>query len=92
MDPMQRRLVRAMIASFATGAVVYLLVMRGAMPAIARRLTPAQLAWLRDAFAVHPWLVLASLMLIAAVLASPVLLAFRLVFGPMTGQWRRSAR
>jgi hypothetical protein len=59
---------------------------------IARDLTPAQIAWLRRAFLEHPWLVLASLAVVAAILALPMLLAFRLSFGPMKGQWRRSLR
>jgi hypothetical protein len=89
---MVQRLIRALIASLATGISVYLLVMRGAMPAIARGLTPTQIAWLRRAFLEHPWLVLASLAVVAAILALPVLLTFRLAFGPMKGQWRRSLR
>jgi hypothetical protein len=89
---MRQSLIRALIASLVTGISVYLLVMRGAMPAIARGLTPTQIAWLRRAFLEHPWLVLASLAVVAAILALPVLLTFRLAFGPTKGQRRRSLR
>ena len=85
-------MLRAFVASFAAGVVVYVLVVRAALPAIARTLTPEQIEWLRRAFATHPWVVLASIMLIATVLALPVLLAFRLAFGPMRGHWRRRRR
>lgn len=77
-----RRIARALIASVATGTAIYLLVMRAALPAFAQRLTAAQIGWLREAFMQHPGIVLATIALIAAVLASPVLVAFRLVYGP----------
>jgi hypothetical protein len=82
-------MVRALLASVATGVVVYLIVIGGALPLLVRRLTPAQINWLRSAFQSHPWAVLGSIAVVAAVLASPVLLAFRIVYGPMKGQWRR---
>jgi hypothetical protein len=81
-----RRLVRAFTASIATATVVYLIVIRAALPALTRRLTSTQIDWLRRAFGEHPWMVLASLALIAAILALPVLVAFRIVYGPMRGQ------
>jgi hypothetical protein len=88
----QRRLVRAFLASTATGVVVYLIVIRGALPLLARRLTSSQIDWLRDAFRGHPWTVLGTIASIAAILALPVLIAFRLAYGPMKGVWRLSAR
>jgi predicted nucleic acid-binding protein len=84
------RLVRAFLASVATGVVVYLIVIRGALPLLTRRLTSEQIEWLRSAFDAHPWVVLGSIAMIAAILALPVLVAFRIVYGPMKGHWRRS--
>jgi hypothetical protein len=84
-----RRMVRALLASAATGVVVYLIVIRGALPLLTHRLTSAQIEWLRSAFNDHPWAVLGSIAIMAAILALPVLLAFRIVYGPMKGQWRR---
>jgi hypothetical protein len=91
-DPVFRaRLTRALLASTVTGAVI-LAGMRAAQPAIALSLTAEQVEWLRRAFAEHPWMVLATLTLMSLIFALPVLLAFRLAFGPITGQWRRSLR
>jgi len=84
------RMVRALLASVATGVVVYLVVIRGALPLLRRRLTAEQIDWLRSGFNDHPWLVLSSIAIIAAILALPVLVAFRIVYGPMKGHWRRS--
>jgi hypothetical protein len=83
------RMVRAFLASVATGIVVYLIVIRGALPLLTRRLTSEQIDWLRSAFDAHPWAVLSSIAIIAAILALPVLAAFRIVYGPMKGHWRR---
>ena len=77
-----QRMLRALLVSVATGVVVYLVVIRGALPLLTRRLTSAQIEWLRTAFNVHPWAVLGSLAIIAAILALPVLVAFRIVYGP----------
>jgi hypothetical protein len=83
------RMVRALLASVATGLVVYLMVNRGALPLLTRHLTSEQIDWLRGAFNAHPWVVLGSITMIAAILALPVLVAFRIVYGPMKGHWRR---
>ena len=87
-----RRLIRALLTSVATGVVVYLIVIRGALPLLAQRLTSRQIDWLRDAFRGHPWAVLGTIASIAAILALPVLIAFRIAYGPMKGVWRLSAR
>ena len=89
---MLRRTIRALAASVATGVAVYVMVVRVALPSIARSLSSEQVDRLRRAFATHPWLVMSSLMVIALVLALPVLIAFRLAFGPMRGEWRRPLR
>ena len=83
------RMVRALLASVATGIVVYLIVIRGALPLLTRRLSSEQVDWLRSAFNDHPWAVLGSIAIVAAILALPVLVAFRIVYGPMKGHWRR---
>jgi len=83
------RMVRALLASVTTGVVIYLIVIRGALPLLTRRLTSEQIDWLRGAFNAHPWVVLGSITIIAALLALPVLVAFRMVYGPMKGHWRR---
>jgi thiol:disulfide interchange protein len=69
-DP--RRLAWAIAASAAVAAVIYVLVVRLALPALASRLTAAHVEWLRWAFARHPWAVLGALVVISAVLALPV--------------------
>ena len=88
-DPVFRaRLLRALLASVGTGAAL-LLALRGVMRLAARRLTDAQIDWLRRAFNQHPWLVLGTITGMSLLLASPVLIAFRIAFGPLKGQWRR---
>ena len=89
---MPGRTIRACAASVVTGFVVYLLVVRLALPSIARSLSAEQVDWLRRVFATHPWAVLSSILAISMVLALPVLIAFRLAFGPMRGQWLRRPR
>ena len=76
------RMIRAFLASVVTGVVVYLIVIRGALPLLTRRLTAEQIDWLRSGFNDHPWVVLGSIAIIAAILALPVLVAFRIVYGP----------
>ena len=82
-------MVRAFLASVATGIIVYLIVIRGALPLLTRRLTSEQIEWLRGAFNAHPWVVLGSVTIIAAILALPVLVALRIVYGPMKGHLLR---
>jgi len=84
------RMIRAFLASVATGVVVYLIVIRGALPLVTRRLTSEQIDWLRSAFDNHPWAVLCSIAIIAAILALPVLVVFRIVYGPLKRHLRRS--
>ena len=81
------RMIRAFLASAATGVVIYVIVIRGAFPLLARRLTSEQIDWLRSAFDAHPSVVLGSIAVIAAMLALPVLVAFRIAYGPMKGRW-----
>ena len=91
-DPAFRaRLIRALVASTVTGLVI-LTAMRAVLPAVARRLSSEQVDWLRRSFAEHPWITMAALTLMSLIAALPVLLAFRLAFGPMKGLWRRSLR
>ena len=89
---MLRRAIQAFAASLVTGFVVYVLVVRVALPIVARSLTPGQIDWLRQAFATHPWLVMSGIMAVALILALPVLIVFRLTYGPMRGQWIRRPR
>jgi NADH:ubiquinone oxidoreductase subunit 4 (subunit M) len=83
------RMVGAFLASVATGIVLYLIVIRGALPVLTWRLTSEQIDWLRSALATHPWVVLGSIAIVVATLALPVLVAFRIVYGPMKGHRRR---
>ncbi len=89
----QSRLLRAFLASTATVCAIYLMVTYWALPELEARLTPEQVEWLRQAFVRHPVAVLGTLVAIAAILALPVLLAFRLVYGPLTTwpSWKRNA-
>jgi hypothetical protein len=80
-DP--RRLARAIAASAATGAAIYTLVVRVALPTLEARLTRENVDWLRQAFDRHPATVLGVIVVIAAVLALPVLGVFRWIYGPL---------
>src|SRR5919106_328762 len=91
-QPAQRRLVRALVASAATGAPLYLLVMHVVLPAVTARLTPAQIDVLRQAFAKHPVLVLGGIVCLSALLALPVLGVFRWMYGPFGKRFVESAR
>jgi hypothetical protein len=79
----RRKLLRAVVASAAAGAVIYLLVMQWALPAVQARVTPAQVEWLRDAMKDHLVAVLFAIVAIAALLGLPVLMVFRWAYGPM---------
>jgi hypothetical protein len=88
----QRRLLRATLASAATGSAIYLIVVHVALPALQTRLTPEHIEWLRQAFVEHPVAVLSAIVALAALLALPVLGVFRWVYGPLnTVGPRRSA-
>jgi hypothetical protein len=80
LDP--KRLVWAIAMSAATGVVIYWTVMGLALPALTSRLGPADIDRLREAFRWHPGWVLATVAVVAAILALPVLLVFRAVSGP----------
>ena len=79
---MRRRLC-AILASAATGVIIYLLVMHVVLPGAQARLTPGQIEWLREAFENHPVMVLSVIFVVASVLATPVLCVFRWVYGPL---------
>jgi hypothetical protein len=81
--PDRGRLLRATAASATAGAVVYLIVMQWALPAVQTRLTPSQIEWLRDAMMHHHVAVLLTIVAITGMLGLPVLMVFRWVYGPM---------
>ena len=80
----RRRLLLAIVASAATGVIIYVLVMHVVLPGVQAQLTPAHIEWLREAFTNHPVMVLAVIFLFAAVLAVPLLGVFRWVYGPLS--------
>jgi hypothetical protein len=80
-----RRLAAAMLVSVAVGAAIYWLVIVRGLPALAHRLSDEQILALRDGLRSHPVRVLGAVVLAAAALALPVLVVFRLVYGPLTG-------
>jgi hypothetical protein len=80
-----RRLAVAMLVSVAVGAAIYWLVIVRGLPALAHRLSDEQILALRDGLRSHPVRVLGAVVLAAAALALPVLVVFRLVYGPLTG-------
>ena len=86
LTPEMRRRLRAIVASAATGVIIYLLVVHVLLPGVQARLTPAQIKWLGEAFANHLPIVLGVIFVLAAVLATPVLCIFRLVYGPLVRQ------
>jgi hypothetical protein len=74
-----------MLASVAVGAVIYWLVIVRGVPALAHRLSDEQILALRDGLRTHPFRVLGAMLLAVAALALPVLVVFRLVYGPLSG-------
>ena len=68
--------------SASTGAIIYWSVMRVGLPALAARLSAADIDRLRLAFRWHPGWVVAAIGVMSAILALPVLLVFRAVSGP----------
>jgi uncharacterized membrane protein len=80
-----RRLAAAMLVSVAVGAAIYWIVIVRGLPALAHRLSDEQILALRDGLRTHPFRVLGTVVLAAAALALPVLVVFRLVYGPLTG-------
>jgi hypothetical protein len=74
------------MASTACGVTIYLLVIHIVLPGVQARLTPAQIKWLGEAFSDHYLAVLGVIFVLAAVLATPVLCVFRLVYGPLVRQ------
>ena len=74
-----------MLVSVAVGAAIYWLVIVRGLPALAHRLSDEQILALRDGLRTHPVRVLGAVVLAAAALALPVLVVFRLVYGPLTG-------
>jgi hypothetical protein len=74
-----------MFVSVAVGAAIYWFVIVRGLPALAHRLSDEQILALRDGLRTHPLRVLSAVLVAAAVLALPVLVVFRLVYGPLTG-------
>jgi hypothetical protein len=85
-SPDRGKLLRAIVASAAAGAVIYLLVMQWALPAVQTRVTHEQVEWLRDAMTDHLVAVLFAIVAIAALLGLPVLMVIRWAYGPMVGR------
>jgi hypothetical protein len=79
------RLAAAMLVSVAVGAAIYWLVIVRGLPALAHRLSDEQILALRDSLRTHPLRVLGGVLVAAAVLTLPLLVVFRLVYGPLTG-------
>jgi hypothetical protein len=81
-----RRLAAAMLVSVAVGAAIYWFVIVRGLPALAHRLSDEQILALRDGLRTHPFRILGAVLVAAAVLALPVLVVFRVVYGPLTGR------
>jgi hypothetical protein len=79
------RLAAAMLVSVVVGAAIYWLVIVRGLPALAHRLRDDQILVLRDSLRIHPFRVLGAVLVAAAALALPLLVVFRLVYGPLTG-------
>ena len=79
------RLAAAMLVSVAVGAAIYWLVIVRGLPALAHRLSDEQVLALRDSLRIHPFRVLGAVLVAAAALTLPLLVVFRLVYGPLTG-------
>jgi hypothetical protein len=79
------RLAVAMLVTVAVGAAIYWLVIVRGLPALVHRLSDEQILALRHSFRIHPFRVLGAVLVAAATLALPLLVVFRLVYGPLTG-------
>jgi hypothetical protein len=88
----RRRLLATFAASAITSVVIYTIAIRLVLPALEARVTRAQVEWLRRAFEQHPLMVLGAIVVLAAVLALPVLGVFRWVYGPLHLERRSRAR
>jgi len=86
----RKRLGWAVVASATTAAVIYWFVKDIGFPALAAHLNQQNRDFLREAFRTHPGRVVGTLLIAAAVLATPVFAVFRIVYGPLSMQtWRR---
>jgi len=93
MDPIDRgRFVRALATSAVLGIVIYWGVIHVALPGLSTHLSPTQVEYLRELFRTHPARVFAAILVVAAVLALPVFVAFRAVYGPFSRSGRSRAR
>jgi len=81
-----RRLAAAMLVSVAVGAAIYWFAIVRGLPAVAHRLSDEQILALRDGLRTHPFRMLGAVLVAAGVLALPVLVVFRLVYGPLAGR------
>ena len=77
------RLALAILASQLVGAIVGVVVIYFALPAIGAGIRPEDHGWLRDLFLVHPYLVISALFIGCLILASPALWIFVKVRGPL---------
>jgi hypothetical protein len=77
------RLALAILASQAVGAVVGVLVIYVALPAVGAGIRPEDRGWLRDMFLVHPYIVVTVLFMGCLMLASPALWVFVKIRGPL---------
>jgi hypothetical protein len=83
------RLALAILASQLVGAIVGVLVIYVALPAIGAGIRPQDRGWLKDVFLVHPYLVVTTLFIACLILASPALWVFVKVRGPLPTNNRR---
>ena len=77
-DP--RRAIPALAAASATGVAIYALTMYVALPGLANRTPQTQVDWLREAFTDHPYVVMATILWMSAMLGLPVLAVFWFVY------------
>jgi hypothetical protein len=87
-DVERPRLLAAIAASAVAGALIYWFVITLGLPGLAERLAPPQIEWLRETARSHPGRLIAGVALASGLLALPVLLVFRVVYGPFTGAAR----
>lgn len=82
-----RRLITTIVLAGLTGAAMMSLVLYVILPAATQRLTPPQIAWLREMFNAHTGLMLLALLVAAALLGLPVFLIA--LWAARLGPWRR---
>ena len=87
--PQLRRILKVWLTAASMGAVILGLTQYVLLPAVAQRLTPSQLMWLREAFQAHTAWFLLAILVLAAILGLPLLIVA--LWAARLGPWRENS-